>query len=97
MFTLITYTFAEGDITEARAAARPKHVEHLTSAGAKLAGPGMNADGEACGSVIILPEMDMAAARAFVENDPYVRAGIVEKHTITPFVGALGHWKEEAE
>jgi len=58
---------------------RPAHVAYLKAHDiVEMAGPLLNADGDMCGSVIILATDDMKEAEAFAANDPYARAGLFE-------------------
>ena len=54
----------------------------------QVAGPTLNADRETFnGSLIIIEADDMAAAEAFVADDPYNQAGLFESVVVRPF-----HW-----
>ena len=54
----------------------------------QVAGPTLDADSEAMnGSLFIIEAEDMAAAEAFVADDPYNQAGLFETVVIRPF-----HW-----
>lgn len=56
---------------------RPAHVEYLkSSASVQQAGPLLDNGGEMCGSLIILDVADMAEADAWVQGDPYGKAGL---------------------
>lgn len=56
---------------------RPAHVEYLKSTGVVAqAGPLLDADGQMCGSLVILDVADMAAAQNWADNDPYAKAGL---------------------
>lgn len=53
----------------------------------KLSGPILGEDGEArIGSVFILEAPDRAAAEAFHRADPFARAGLFDRVTISPFL-----------
>ncbi len=82
-----------------RMAARPKHLEHLASLGARLkvAGPILDqATGDPCGSLIIFEADDLAAAEAFVQADPYAAAGLFDQVTVSPWRAAVGAWAASA-
>ena len=51
----------------------------------KLGGPYLDDQGNMAGSLIIVEAPDLAAARAFSVNDPYVRAGLFQTVDIRPF------------
>lgn len=58
---------------------RPAHVEYLKALGDRLvlAGPYLGADGESMvGTLVVADFADEAAARDWMENDPYARAGL---------------------
>ena len=56
---------------------RPAHVDYLKSTGCVAqAGPLLDADGQMCGSLVILDVVDMAAAQSWADNDPYAKADL---------------------
>ncbi|MEL7278935.1 MAG: YciI family protein [Pseudomonadota bacterium] len=58
---------------------RDAHVAYLkANTIVSQAGPLLDDAGEMCGSLIVLDVEDMAAARAFVAEDPYGKAGLFE-------------------
>jgi uncharacterized protein YciI len=61
-----------------RASTRPRHLDYLRAAGAALvlAGPLLDEDGAAVGSLLIVRVDDLAAAQAFAAADPYAQAGL---------------------
>ncbi|MDP6981326.1 MAG: YciI family protein [Myxococcota bacterium] len=65
---------------ELRKEHREKHLAHLSGlneAGRiEFAGPLIDAEGNPCGSVIVLEAPDLAAAREIAEGDPYFTRGI---------------------
>ena len=83
----------------ARAAARPAHLarlQALADAGRlKLAGPLPRIDGVApaeggvTGSLMVAAFDDLAAAQAWVEDDPYVAAGVFASVEVKPFLPVL--------
>jgi uncharacterized protein len=59
----------------------------------KLGGPYLDDKGDMAGSLIIVEAPDKAAAVAFTENDPYVRAGLFQSIDVRPYrltTGTLG-------
>lgn len=62
---------------------RDAHVSYLKETNVSQAGPFLDANGEMCGSLIILDVPNMAAAQAWADNDPYAQAGLFEKVTLT--------------
>ncbi|MEH6738714.1 MAG: YciI family protein [Sulfitobacter sp.] len=70
---------------------RSAHVDYLKSADhVHLAGPLIDADGDMCGSMIVLDVPDMAAAENWVANDPYGKAGLFESVTLTEWKKVIG-------
>jgi uncharacterized protein YciI len=83
----------------ARAAARPAHLarlQALADAGRlKLAGPlprldGVPpAEGGVSGSLMVVAFDDLAGARAWAADDPYVAAGVYARVDVQPFLPVL--------
>ena len=70
---------------------RPAHVEYLKSGNAvQQAGPLLDADGEMCGSLIILDVADMTTAEAWASADPYGKAGLFESVELIPWNRVIG-------
>ncbi len=71
-----------------RAENRPAHIDYLNAnlEHMLLAGPFLSEDGERpVGSLLIMEYDDQGQAQAFVEGDPYAKAGLFESVTIRPF------------
>ncbi len=70
---------------------RPDHLAYLESTGVvQKAGPFLDADGQPCGSLIVLDVADMAAAQAWADNDPYAKAGLFTDAQITAWKQVMG-------
>lgn len=70
---------------------RSAHVDYLKSTDhVHLAGPLIDANGDMCGSMIVLDVPDMAAARNWVANDPYGKAELFESVTLTEWKKVIG-------
>lgn len=70
---------------------RPDHVAYLNSTDhVHLAGPLIDADGQMCGSMIVLDVPDMATAETWAANDPYAKAGLFESVTLTEWKKVVG-------
>jgi uncharacterized protein YciI len=80
---------------EVRMAAREAHIAYVRANHPhvlKLGGPFLDAEGQMCGSMLIVEAADLAAAKAFSAADPYTTAGLFESVEIRPFrvvTGAL--------
>jgi hypothetical protein len=69
-----------------RLANRGAHLDYLKTFGSRIvaAGPTLAADGETMtGSVLIIEATDRAAAEAFAAGDPYAKAGLFARTTIS--------------
>jgi len=74
------------DSVEVRAAARSAHLEYLEANKGELmfAGALLNDDGSvAHGSIYILKTNHRAEADAFIDGDPFAKAGLFKEVTIT--------------
>ncbi|WP_439153649.1 YciI family protein [Yoonia sp.] len=56
----------------------------------EMAGPVLDADGQMCGSLIVLEVDDLAAARAWADNDPYAKAGLFSDVTLKAWKKVIG-------
>lgn len=64
------------DSLQIRLDTRPAHLDYLKATQEVIhAGPFIGEDEKPCGSLIVL-DMDMAAARAWADADPYAQAGL---------------------
>jgi uncharacterized protein YciI len=65
-----------------RMATREDHIAYVRQnfeAGiVKLGGPFLDAEGQMCGSMLIVETYDAAGAQAFSAGDPYTKAGLFE-------------------
>jgi uncharacterized protein YciI len=75
-----------------RVAGREAHLAHLAAQGEaiRLAGPFLDADGNMCGSMIVLDAPDLAAAQAVAAADPFATGGVFERVEVRPFRVSLG-------
>lgn len=76
------------DSVAVRLAVRGQHLEYLKTFGSRIvaAGPTLSADGETMtGSVLIIEAPDRAGAEAFAAGDPYAKAGLFARTTISPW------------
>lgn len=70
---------------------RDAHLAYIKSTGVvEMAGPFLNADGQMCGSLIVLDVDDMAAAQAWADNDPYNKAGLFASVELTEWKKVIG-------
>lgn len=76
---------------EIRKANREAHLAYLkeTDVGT-FGGPMLDAEGNMCGSMLVLDVPDMAAAEAWAANDPYAKAGLFASVEIKGFKQVVG-------
>ena len=76
---------------DVRKANRGAHVAYLKSSDAVVqAGPFLDVAGEMCGSLIVLDLPDIAAAEAWVANDPYGKAGLFQSVKLMAWNRVIG-------
>lgn len=76
---------------DVRKANRDAHVAYLTSSEAVVqAGPFLDAEGEMCGSLIVLDVVDMEAAQTWAASDPYGQAGLFQNVTLQAWNKVIG-------
>ncbi len=74
-----------------RMANREAHLAYVAETGVvQQAGPFLDADGQMCGSLIILDVEDMAAAQAWADGDPYAKAGLFDSVTLDVWKRVIG-------
>ena len=68
-----------------RLATRPAHLAYLTTYADRVmqGGPLLDTDDRPCGSLLLVEVEDRAAAEGFAMADPYAKAGLFEKVTVT--------------
>jgi uncharacterized protein YciI len=65
---------------------REAHVAYLKGSNVvSQAGPLLDAEGQMIGSLVILEVADMAEAEAWVEGDPYGKAGLFDSVELIPW------------
>ncbi|MEO0905850.1 MAG: YciI family protein, partial [Pseudomonadota bacterium] len=70
---------------------REAHLAYIADTGVvEMAGPILDADGQMCGSLIVLEVDDLAAAQAWAENDPYAKAGLFSDVTLRAWKKVIG-------
>jgi uncharacterized protein YciI len=79
-------TIDKPDSAQIRAGARPAHLEYLTKNKEKLlaAGALINDDGTGGnGGILIVDTEDRKEAERFIAEDPFTKAGLFQKVTVT--------------
>ena len=70
---------------------REAHLAYIKETGVvEMAGPFLDESGQMCGSMIVLEVADLAAARAWAENDPYNKAGLFADFRIQEWKKVIG-------
>ncbi|WP_375174022.1 YciI family protein [Pseudooceanicola sp.] len=76
---------------EVRKANRDAHLAYIKETGVVTqAGPLLDDAGQMCGSLVILDLPDQAAAEAWAASDPYAKAGLFERVTLTAWNRVIG-------
>lgn len=76
-----------------RLATRQAHLDYAATFGTRIrvGGPLLGPDGQSMiGSLLLLEAETIDEARAFSDNDPYVKAGLFESVVIRPFKQVVG-------
>lgn len=89
MYVAVLYTYT--DDVEKRMATRAAHREFL------VANPGLRIAGatEVGGGIIVVEADSADEVEAWIDDDPYNRAGLVAARTVTPWGAAIGSWVQE--
>ncbi|HSG36638.1 MAG TPA: YciI family protein [Paracoccaceae bacterium] len=70
---------------------REAHLGYIKETGVvEMAGPFLDEAGQMCGSMIVLDVADLAAAKAWAENDPYNKAGLFADVRIQEWKKVIG-------
>ena len=79
-----------------RMATRPAHFEYVQRTGVvRLGGPFLDAEGGMIGSLIIIEAPDLAAAKEWQQNDPYMKAGLFAKSELRAWKATANNCKAE--
>ena len=79
------------DHLEVRKANREAHLAHIKDSGiVVMAGPLLDDDGQMCGSLIVMDVPDMATAQAWVDGDPYGKAGLFASSKLIQWNKVIG-------
>ncbi|MEJ6404317.1 YciI family protein [Yoonia sp. 2307UL14-13] len=79
------------DALQTRLDNRDAHLAYIADTGVvEMAGPFLDADGQMCGSLIVLDVVDMAAAQQWADNDPYAKAGLFEDVKLQAWKKVIG-------
>ena len=75
-----------------RMATREAHLAYVTRhpGVVRLGGPFLDEAGGMAGSMLIIEAQDLAAAKAFLADDPYLKAGLFERTEIRPWRATVG-------
>ncbi|WP_439508124.1 YciI family protein [Yoonia sp.] len=70
---------------------RDAHLAYVAETGVvEIAGPLLDAEGQMCGSLIILDVPDLATAQAWAAADPYAKAGLFGDVTLSAWKKVIG-------
>ena len=76
---------------ETRIKLRPEHLEYLKPPVLRLAGPFFNEKNEMVGSLMIIEAADMAAAKAWLAEEPFYKAGLFAESAISVWKPTLNY------
>ncbi len=82
----VLHAIDKPDSLDLRKATRDEHLAFMADYDTPVGGPLLDADGNMCGSMIVLDVPDRAAAEAFVAGDPYGKAGLFESVSLNEFM-----------
>jgi uncharacterized protein len=79
------------NVTERRLALRPTHLQYLVAHQDRIfcGGPTLDRSGQPEMMLIIFTAPDLASAEAFMQAEPYNRAGVFESVTISQWLQVL--------
>ncbi len=86
----VIQAFDRADAGDLRVRTRPRHLDYLADFEVIFGGPLLADDGVMCGSLIVVQVEDRPAAEALAAGDPYAKAGLFERVTITAMKPAIG-------
>ncbi len=81
----ILHALDKPDSMHIRAETRPAHLEFMANYNTPVGGPLLDSEGNMCGSMIVLDVADRAEAEAFVNEDPYGKAGLFASVSLHEF------------
>jgi len=81
----------KSDALQIRMDNREPHLAYVAETGVvDLAGPFLDADGNMCGSLLILNVGNMSEAETWAENDPYAKAGLFQSTILREWKKVIG-------
>lgn len=79
------------DALQVRLDNRAAHLAYIEATGVvEMAGPLISAEGQMCGSLVVLMVDTLASAQDWAANDPYAKAGLFADVTITEWKKVIG-------
>jgi uncharacterized protein YciI len=82
----IVSAFDKKDSLALRLSVREAHLAYARDTGRiKLGGPFLDADGQMCGSLMIVEAPDLETVKAWHAADPYMKAGLFASSDIRPW------------
>ncbi len=83
------------DSLELRKATRPTHLHYMNGFEVLVGGPMLDANGDPCGSMVVLEADSLDDALTFAQNDPYNKAGLFNRVSVREFITVL--WPDTDE
>lgn len=93
MMKFLIYSEDKADSLPIRKANRDAHLAFLKAdepVKVLTAGPWLDAEGDMRGSLLIVEAEDMTSVTAWLETDPYKKAGLPGQVIVRPFIWAIG-------
>ena len=81
---------------ELRQATRPTHLHYMNGLEILVGGPMLDANGDPCGSMVVLEADSLESALIFAQNDPYNKAGLFARVNVREFKTILWPVADEA-
>lgn len=79
------------DALQVRLDNRAAHLAYIEATGVvEMAGPLISAEGQMCGSLVVLMVDTLASAQDWAAHDPYAKAGLFADVTITEWKKVVG-------
>ena len=89
MLSVVLYDYADGS-ADKRDELRPAHRDFLASRGdLVLSGP-TGVDG-----AVIVYEADPVELEAWLDDDPFQKAGVISRRVVTEWTVGMGSWKDK--
>jgi uncharacterized protein YciI len=95
MMFFVVFCTDKAGFEDVRARARPEHRQHLRNPGhhpvqVRIGGPTHRADGAMNGTMLVVEAEKESHVRAFLADDPYIRAELFDNVDVRPWTWGIG-------